>query len=43
MMVVDMGHNAAKTLGFAKNQLDVPAALPLYNTKFMQKKFKESY
>lgn len=43
MMIVDMGHNAAKTLGFAKNQLDVPAALPIYNMRFMQKKFKESY
>lgn len=43
MMIVDMGHNAAKTLGFAKNQLDVPATLPIYNMKFMQKKFKESY
>ncbi|MDO4538847.1 MAG: SDR family oxidoreductase [Coriobacteriales bacterium] len=41
MMVVDMGHNAAKVLGLAKNQLNVPAALPLYNTKFMQKKFRE--
>lgn len=41
MMIVDMGHNAAKTLGFTKNQLDVPAALPLYNTKFMQNIFKK--
>ena len=39
--IADMGHNAEKTLGFCKNQLDVPAALKLYNTKFMQNMFKK--
>jgi len=37
MFIADMGHNAEKVLGFAKNQLDVPAALKLYNTKTFQK------
>lgn len=37
MLIADMGHNGEKVLGMAKNQLDVPAALPLYNTKFFQK------
>jgi len=37
MFIADMGHNAEKVLGFAKNQLDVPAALKLYNTKMFQK------
>ena len=41
LFIVDMGHNGEKTLGFAKNQLDVPAALKLYNTKFMQNIFKK--
>ena len=41
MYIADMGHNAEKTLGFCKNQLDVPAALKLYNTKFMQNMFKK--
>lgn len=39
--IADMGHNAEKTLGFCKNQLDVPAALKLYNMKFMQNMFKK--
>ncbi|MCR5145044.1 MAG: SDR family oxidoreductase [Lachnospiraceae bacterium] len=41
LFIVDMGHNGEKTLGFAKNQLDVPAAMKLYNTKFMQNMFKK--
>lgn len=41
LFIVDMGHNGEKILGFAKNQLDVPAALKLYNTKFMQNMFKK--
>lgn len=40
--IADMGHNSEKTLGFCKNQLDVPAALKLYNTKFMQKILKKN-
>lgn len=39
--IADMGHNAEKTLGFSKNQLDVPAALKIYNMKFMQDMFKK--
>ena len=41
LFIADMGHNCEKVLGFSKNQLNVPAALKLYNTSFMQKKFKE--
>lgn len=41
MFIADMGHNQEKVLGFAKNQLDVPAALKIYNTKFMQNIFKK--
>lgn len=37
MFIADMGHNCEKVLGFAKNQLDVPAALKIYNTKMFQK------
>lgn len=37
MFIADMGHNAEKVLGRAKNQLDVPAALKLYNLGFFQK------
>lgn len=40
LLIADMGHNCEKTLGFCKNQLDVPAALRLYNTKFFQNKLK---
>lgn len=40
LLIADMGHNCEKTLGFCKNQLDVPAALKLYNTKFFQNKLK---
>ena len=40
LLIADMGHNSEKTLGFCKNQLDVPAALKLYNTKFFQNKLK---
>lgn len=41
IFIADMGHNSEKVLGFSKNQLDVPAALKLYNTKFMQNMFKK--
>ena len=41
LFIADMGHNCEKVLGFSKNQLNVPAALKLYNTSFMQKKLKE--
>lgn len=41
LMIVDMGHNSEKVLGFAKNQLDVPVALKIYNTSFVQNKLKE--
>lgn len=37
LFIADMGHNCEKVLGFSKNQLDVPAALKLYNTKMFQK------
>lgn len=37
IFIADMGHNGEKTLGLCKNQLDVPAALRLYNTKAFQK------
>lgn len=37
MFIADMGHNCEKVLGRARNQLDVPAALKLYNTGFFQK------
>lgn len=37
MFIADWGHNCEKVLGFTKNQLDVPAALKLYNTKKFQK------
>lgn len=37
MFIADWGHNCEKVLGFTKNQLDVPAALKLYNTKKYQK------
>jgi NAD(P)-dependent dehydrogenase (short-subunit alcohol dehydrogenase family) len=40
LLIADMGHNCEKTLGFCNNQLDVPAALKLYNTKFFQNKLK---
>ncbi len=36
MFIADMGHNCEKVLGFSKNQLNVPAALPIYNMKFFQ-------
>ena len=32
MFIADLGHNCEKVLGRARNQLDVPAALKLYNT-----------
>ncbi len=41
LMIADMGHNCEKVLGFSKNQLNVPAALKLYNTKFMQDIFRK--
>lgn len=41
MFIADMGHNGEKTLGFSKNQLDVPVALKLYNTSFMQNMLKK--
>ena len=41
LLIADMGHNGEKVLGFAKNQLDVPVALKLYNTKFMQNMLKK--
>lgn len=41
LMIVDMGHNCEVVLGFAKNQLNVPVALKLYNTKFMQDMLKK--
>lgn len=37
MFIADWGHNGEKTLGMCKNQLDVPAALKIYNTKKFQK------
>ena len=36
MFIADMGHNCEKVLGMSKNQLDVPAALKIYNTSFFQ-------
>lgn len=36
-----MGHNGEKVLGRSKNQLDVPAALGIYNTKFFQNMLKK--
>lgn len=41
MFIADMGHNCEKVLGFSKNQLDVPVALKLYNTKFFQNMMKK--
>lgn len=41
MFICDMGHNEEKVLGFSKNQLDMPAALKLYNTKFVQNMLKK--
>lgn len=41
MFIADMGHNCEKVLGFAKNQLNVPAALKIYNTKMFQKILKK--
>lgn len=41
MFIADMGHNGEKTLGFSKNQLDVPVALKIYNTSFMQNMLKK--
>lgn len=43
LLIADMGHNCEKTLGFCNNQLDVPAALKLYNTKFFQNKLKTNH
>lgn len=37
IFIADRGHNGEKILGYCKNQLDVPAALKLYNTKMFQK------
>lgn len=42
IFIADMGHNAEKVLGLSKNQLDVPAALKIYNTKMMQNMFKKN-
>lgn len=36
MFIADMGHNCEKVLGFSKNQLNVPVALKIYNTKMFQ-------
>ena len=36
LLIADMDHNCEKTLGFCNNQLDVPVALKLYNTKFFR-------
>lgn len=41
MLIADMGHNGEKVLGRSKNQLDVPAALGIYNTKFFQNMLKK--
>lgn len=41
LMIVDMGHNSEVVLGFAKNQLNVPVALKIYNTSFMQNMLKK--
>lgn len=41
LMIVDMGKNSEIVLGFAKSRLNVPVALKLYNTKFMQDMFKK--
>lgn len=40
MLIADMGHNGEKVLGRSRNQLDVPAALGIYNTKFFQNMLK---
>ena len=42
IFIADMGHNSEKVLGLVKNQLDVPAALKIYNTKMMQNMFKKN-
>jgi hypothetical protein len=42
IFIADMGHNAEKVLGLSKNQLDVPAALKIYNTKMMQNMFRKN-
>lgn len=41
LMIVDMGHNCEVVLGYAKNRLNVPVALKIYNTKFMQDMLKK--
>ncbi len=41
MLIADMGHNGEKVLGRSKNQLDVPAALGIYNTRFFQNMLKK--
>ena len=41
LMIVDMGKNSEVVLGFTKSRLNVPVALKLYNTKFMQDMFKK--
>jgi len=40
MLVADMGRNQEKVLGFAKNQLDIPAALKIYNSGLVQNKMR---
>ncbi len=41
MLIADMGHNGEKVLGMSKNQLDVPVALGIYNTKLFQNMMKK--
>lgn len=41
LMIIDMGHNCEVVLGFTKSRLNVPVALKLYNTSFMQKMLKK--
>ena len=41
LMIIDMGHNCEVVLGYAKNRLNVPVALKIYNTKFMQDMLKK--
>ena len=40
-LIVDSGHNSEVTLGYVKNEMDVPVALKLYNTKYMQNMLKK--